>query len=249
MEQALLQARSLIESTVSLHRRSTGGSTHLTRTEANAIGESLDDLIGGARHSVSIALIAANDFTEAVSRAMEQLLPDFPPAAGRAQDRSVAVRVLCAADAVDTALDLTRRLCGLDPEVRVSEGELREALVVDGRGALVRSAAHGQGGNAAVVSELAVVRALDLLFAGAWSRARPLVTHLGLSPRLGAELAQSILERLQSGHTDEAAAQELGVSLRTYRRHVAEIMRELGATSRFQAGVRAVQLGLLSMDR
>ena len=36
------------------------------------------------------------------------------------------------------------------------------------------------------------------------------------------------------------------VSLRTYRRYVAEIMRELGANSRFQAGVRAVELGLLS---
>jgi DNA-binding NarL/FixJ family response regulator len=36
------------------------------------------------------------------------------------------------------------------------------------------------------------------------------------------------------------------VSLRTYRRHVAEIMRELDANSRFQAGARAVELGLLA---
>jgi DNA-binding NarL/FixJ family response regulator len=41
------------------------------------------------------------------------------------------------------------------------------------------------------------------------------------------------------------AARELNVSLRTYRRHVAEILRELGASSRFQAGARAVELGLM----
>ncbi len=35
------------------------------------------------------------------------------------------------------------------------------------------------------------------------------------------------------------------MSLRTYRRYVAEILRDLDAISRFQAGARAVQLGLL----
>ncbi|NEE20393.1 response regulator transcription factor, partial [Streptomyces sp. SID7499] len=45
--------------------------------------------------------------------------------------------------------------------------------------------------------------------------------------------------------TDEVAARELTVSVRTYRRYVAEIMTLLDATSRFQAGVRAAELGLL----
>ncbi|MGW3151455.1 hypothetical protein ACWDG1_43960 [Streptomyces sp. NPDC001177] len=53
---------------------------------------------------------------------------------------------------------------------------------------------------------------------------------------------------LTSGHTDEAAAQSPGLSVRTYRRHVAELMQELGAVSRFQAGVQAVELGLLTPE-
>ncbi len=44
---------------------------------------------------------------------------------------------------------------------------------------------------------------------------------------------------LSAGHTDEAASRQLGVSLRTYRRRVAELMAMLDATSRFQAGIRA----------
>ncbi|MGH2602897.1 MAG: response regulator transcription factor, partial [Dehalococcoidia bacterium] len=57
-------------------------------------------------------------------------------------------------------------------------------------------------------------------------------------------LTQQVLRLLDAGYKDDAAARQLGMSVRTYRRHVAEIMRSLGATSRFQAGARAAELGL-----
>ncbi len=47
-----------------------------------------------------------------------------------------------------------------------------------------------------------------------------------------------------AGLTDEVAARRLGTSLRTYRRRVAELMAALKAGSRFQAEVRAGELGL-----
>lgn len=50
---------------------------------------------------------------------------------------------------------------------------------------------------------------------------------------------------MREGHIDEVAARATNVSLRTYRRHVAEIVHELDANSRFQAGARAVEYGLL----
>lgn len=53
-----------------------------------------------------------------------------------------------------------------------------------------------------------------------------------------------MLRALGSGATDEAAARELGMSLRTYRRRVAELLTSLEAASRFQAGLRAGELGL-----
>lgn len=42
---------------------------------------------------------------------------------------------------------------------------------------------------------------------------------------------------------DEAGARELGVSVRTYRRHVADLMQLLGAASRAQAALLARERG------
>ncbi|GAA4656327.1 hypothetical protein GCM10023347_02080 [Streptomyces chumphonensis] len=54
-----------------------------------------------------------------------------------------------------------------------------------------------------------------------------------------------VLDLLGRGFTDDAAAKEAGMSVRTYRRHVAALMNELGAKSRFQAGALAARAGLL----
>jgi DNA-binding NarL/FixJ family response regulator len=54
-----------------------------------------------------------------------------------------------------------------------------------------------------------------------------------------------VLMLMSSGVKDEAAARQLNVSDRTYRRHVADILSRLGASSRFQAGVEAVRRGWL----
>lgn len=56
-------------------------------------------------------------------------------------------------------------------------------------------------------------------------------------------LEREVLRRLTSGCTDEAAARELGLAVRTYRRVVARVMVRLGARSRFQAGFLAASGG------
>ncbi|WP_445396905.1 hypothetical protein ACSMX9_24200 [Streptomyces sp. LE64] len=55
-----------------------------------------------------------------------------------------------------------------------------------------------------------------------------------------------VLDLMSKGFTDDAAAKATGMSVRTYRRHVATLMNELGARSRFQAGVLAARTGLLT---
>jgi DNA-binding NarL/FixJ family response regulator len=59
------------------------------------------------------------------------------------------------------------------------------------------------------------------------------------------DLRRFLLEALGSGAQDEQIARRLGLSLRTVRRRVAELMEELGAQSRFQAGVEAARRGWL----
>ncbi|WP_435059771.1 LuxR C-terminal-related transcriptional regulator [Streptomyces sp. bgisy060] len=57
---------------------------------------------------------------------------------------------------------------------------------------------------------------------------------------------RAALQMLASGIKDEQIARSLGVSLRTVSRLLSEVMQELGAASRFEAGVKAARLGLLT---
>jgi hypothetical protein len=91
----------------------------------------------------------------------------------------------------------------------------------------------------------ALVDGAYALFEAAWESATDLAAFLSLQrPLIDAQTGR-VLRALTSGATDEAAARELGMSLRTYRRRVAELLVTLNAGSRFQAGVRAGELGLL----
>ncbi|MDT0406950.1 response regulator transcription factor, partial [Streptomyces edwardsiae] len=60
----------------------------------------------------------------------------------------------------------------------------------------------------------------------------------GLSP-----MERRVLVAMCTVGKDEAGARELGVSVRTYRRHVAELMQTLGAASRAQAALLARERG------
>lgn len=61
------------------------------------------------------------------------------------------------------------------------------------------------------------------------------------------ELRTAILFMLANGDKDETIARRLGMSVRTCRRHVASIMTELNAASRFQAGLLAARVGVFGM--
>ena len=56
---------------------------------------------------------------------------------------------------------------------------------------------------------------------------------------------RALLKLLAGGLTDEAAATRLGVSTRTARRMMADLMERLNARSRFEAGLKAAQRGWL----
>lgn len=68
----------------------------------------------------------------------------------------------------------------------------------------------------------------------------PLATmHHRHAARVSGGLDGELLHLLAGGATDAMAARHLGISERQVRRHVASLMEELGADSRFQAGVLA----------
>ncbi|MFD5561850.1 helix-turn-helix transcriptional regulator [Kitasatospora griseola] len=100
--------------------------------------------------------------------------------------------------------------------------------------------------GALVVRQEAMLAYLCDIFEQAWSLARPFAAAAedGLE-QVSQELDRTIVRMLAAGLKDEAIARRLGMSLRTARRHIADIMDELGAESRFQAGVAAAKAGLL----
>ncbi|WP_371496130.1 helix-turn-helix domain-containing protein [Kitasatospora sp. NBC_00374] len=85
-------------------------------------------------------------------------------------------------------------------------------------------------------------QALDLL----WATATPCRAQHRTAPRdpAGSGVHRAVVRMLAEGAKDEVIARRLGVSLRTCRRHIADILESLRADSRFQAGVLAERTGL-----
>ncbi|MGW7418897.1 LuxR C-terminal-related transcriptional regulator [Streptomyces sp. NPDC054813] len=99
--------------------------------------------------------------------------------------------------------------------------------------------------GAVAVREPTVVGYLHDIFEQYWIRATPFsdAAQDGLE-RVAKEIHQTIVDLLAAGLKDESIARRLGMSLRTARRHIADIMEALGAESRFQAGVLAARARL-----
>jgi DNA-binding CsgD family transcriptional regulator len=91
-----------------------------------------------------------------------------------------------------------------------------------------------------LVRQGALVEALTLLFELYWERSMAV-------PSLETRVDQRafLVRQLASGAKDEQIARTLGLSLRTVRRRVADLMIELGVDTRFQAGAEAVRRGWL----
>jgi DNA-binding CsgD family transcriptional regulator len=112
-------------------------------------------------------------------------------------------------------------------------------LVVDRRTALLPTGVD-------VVVELgpsSLLEALLRLFELLWQQASPLTPSVSEGPLSSED--QQLLSLAAAGLTDQAIARRLGVAQRTVERRMQRILRALDATTRFQAGLRAGQQGLL----
>lgn len=133
-----------------------------------------------------------------------------------------------------------------EPETRVAQVPVSDVLVLDGRVALIRPQSTDSGGRAAVLREPGTTRVLHHLILDAWRSAVSFEQAVRFRERVHRPTTRLILSSLWQGDIDEVAARKIGISVRTYRRYVADIMHDLSAKSRFQAGVRAAELHLLA---
>jgi DNA-binding NarL/FixJ family response regulator len=113
-------------------------------------------------------------------------------------------------------------------------------VVADRRTGLVQSGPD-------VMVELGPSSLLDgllRLFELLWQQASPLAPSASEGPLSGED--QQLLALAAAGLTDQAIARRLGVAQRTIERRMQRILKALDATTRFQAGLRAGQRGLLA---
>ncbi|MER6349256.1 LuxR C-terminal-related transcriptional regulator [Streptomyces sp. NPDC001595] len=125
-------------------------------------------------------------------------------------------------------------------EVRTVE-ELSERLIIYDREVafIPKEPPDGRPPGAAVVSEPTIVGYLCRSFESVWQIGRPFEVdgHPAEYQQLAEEVRLSILRLMALGLKDEVIARRLGMATRTCRRHISAIMEEMGAVSRFQAGL------------
>ncbi|MFF8593059.1 LuxR C-terminal-related transcriptional regulator [Streptomyces sp. NPDC015220] len=118
-------------------------------------------------------------------------------------------------------------------------------IIIDRSTAILPVSSADTASGAVILTGQGTLTALCALFEGVWATARPL-GEIQVRDGNGLTSQESTTIRLLAqGHTDEAIAKRLGVSQRTARRVATDLMERLGARSRFEAGVRAVQRGWL----
>lgn len=118
------------------------------------------------------------------------------------------------------------------------------ALVVDDAAAVVDTTLFESNGQGSVlVRSRPMVRALAALADLFWDLGAPLPRTAGA--RTAEARDRTILALLAAGAPDATIARQTGVSQRTVERRVRALMDQLGAGTRFQAGVQAARRGLI----
>ncbi len=154
-------------------------------------------------------------------------------------------RVIYPARVLEEAPDMVRQRAALGEHVRVL-AEVPGRMGVMGReAALIPTRFDLPNDQMMIIRQSSVVESLTQLFEALWERALVVPGLDSTDAELSAKDRRLLLDQLARGAKDEQIARALGLSLRTVRRRVAEVLDELEAGSRFQAGVEAVRRGWL----
>jgi len=200
-------------------------------------------------------------FIQALKSAREEIVTfDAPPYASDLAEAAVAqaaalapgnlrIRAIYDESLLEDPIHVRRILEGLESgeECRVAPVPLKLAII-DREWAIIPLVyADEAGGEAAVIVRKSVLLdSLQALFDLLWEQAtevRPVEGDLEVTMSTDERELRELTRMLAIGMTDIAIAHSLGVSERTVRRRVSDLMREMRVDSRFRAGIRAAQRG------
>ncbi|MFJ7947239.1 helix-turn-helix transcriptional regulator [Streptomyces sp. NPDC096354] len=163
--------------------------------------------------------------------------------------RGVRIRNVIAREALQdrATADYLRELVAHGASIRVAAHPTERLLVYDRRAALVPIDPQHTARGALLTHRGGLVSNLIALFEKIWDQAEDLAKVIGMvegAANAGlSDMEHRVLVSMCTVGKDEAGARELGVSVRTYRRHVADLVQTLGAASRAQAALLARERG------
>lgn len=153
-------------------------------------------------------------------------------------------RAIYPARVLEEAPEVVRSRAEAGEHVRILASVPTRIAIMGTSSALIPDHWGANSGRRLILRQESLIGALTLLFDSLWDRAMAVPGLDG--ERDGTNRANDrklLLDQLAGGAKDEQIARALGLSLRTVRRRVAQMLDELGVDSRFQAGVEAVRRG------
>ncbi|MDT3399851.1 helix-turn-helix transcriptional regulator [Streptomyces sp. B1866] len=244
VEAALGQALRLLETAVHHHRRSVlaGVSADLP-VDGEAVAGWVARLVLRAERDVIWALpdMASEEHGKLIAQTLAQL-----------GAKGVRTRMLCPPPLIRG--QVWQRCVGASGarvDLRLSGAVRQELVVVDAAAVIAPDACAGEpgGSRASMIQNSTVADMLHQMLSGMWDIAQRPSRPLSFQGGARGRVLRQVLTLMAEGYKDDAAARKLGLSVRTYRRYVADIMRDLQVESRFQAGVRAVRSGLMELNQ
>lgn len=165
--------------------------------------------------------------------------------------RGVVWRVVYATEALERpgAWTEMRYAMAQGERARIAPTVPTKLAVADRRIALVSPTLDPQRPTAVVIEDRALIDVLCTAFEAVWEEAVEIpaasddLDDAAPSRRGPTRDDLVFLALLASGAKDETIARELGIADRTLRRRTSDLLRRLGASSRFQAGVQASRRG------
>lgn len=231
-------------------RRVAGPLMHLYRAESPPPDDRMEVVVGTAAIRARVERIMS-------TARWEVCFFDKPPYVVAQDDlrqelaalrRGVGVRAIYERAALTGRLGDIERLVAAGEQARVVSTVPFKLLVVDQRWALVPVHRGDEIDRAVLVRNSPMLDALQATFDGFWRRSLALrrsVRRTERAARPVGEADRALLALLAAGATDQAIARQLGLGLRTVQRRVSTLMQQLGAQTRFQAGLYAARRGLI----
>ena len=127
-------------------------------------------------------------------------------------------------------------------QARISQCIPFELMISDRQFAVMPLLAESADGPLLLVRSCALLDGLNILFDGIWRKATPVEYAANNHPAAGngsgpaADGIDVLIPLLAAGFNDKAIAHELGISMRTLLRRIAELLTTFEARTRFQAG-------------